>query len=157
MLMQPINAHSEHRKANSVIVPLLLLLSPGLCQPFCDPVDCSPPGSSVQEVSQARNTDVVCTSFSRGTSQPRSLDGHVDSLLLGHRGNLGSYYYLSVQSLPSDCISLEILFTSSCDLPSVITTMTLGMPLLVPDSAVNKLSRTCLIAFPETKQGNSSV
>lgn len=55
------------------------------------------------------------------------------------------------RKLPSACISLEILLTSSCDLPSVITTITFGMPLLVPDSAVNKVSRTYLIAFPETK------
>lgn len=64
---------------------------------------------------------------------------------------------ITIGGLPFDCISPEILFTSSCDLPSVITTMTFGMPLLVPDSAVNKLSRTCLIAFPETKEGNCSI
>lgn len=62
-----------------------------------------------------------------------------------------SHHCRSVYNLPSDCISLEILFTSSCDRPSVITTMTFGMPLLLPDSALNKVSRTCLIAFPETK------
>lgn len=66
---------------------------------------------------------------------------------------LGSHddIYIYIWTLPSACISLEILLTSSCDRPSVITTMTFGMPLLVPESDVNKVSRTCLIAFPETK------
>ena len=38
---------------------------------FCDPVDCSPPGSSVHGISQARILEWVAISFSRGSSQPR--------------------------------------------------------------------------------------
>ena len=37
----------------------------------CDPMDCSPPGSSVQGVSQARILEWGAISFSRGSSQPR--------------------------------------------------------------------------------------
>ena len=40
-------------------------------QLFFDPMDCSPPGSSVREISQARILEWVATSFSRGSSQPR--------------------------------------------------------------------------------------
>ena len=42
-----------------------------LCPTLCDPVDCSPPGSSVHEVFQARILEWVATSFSKGSSQPR--------------------------------------------------------------------------------------
>ena len=36
----------------------------------CDLVDCSPPGSSVQGISQARILDWVAISLSRGSSRP---------------------------------------------------------------------------------------
>ena len=38
---------------------------------FFDPIDCSPLGSSVPGISQARILEWVAMSFSRGTSQPR--------------------------------------------------------------------------------------
>ena len=38
----------------------------------CDPVDCSPPGSSVHGIFQARILGWVAISFSRGASQPRN-------------------------------------------------------------------------------------
>ena len=38
----------------------------------CDPVDCSPPDSSVYEILQARILEWVATSFSRGSSRPRN-------------------------------------------------------------------------------------
>ena len=40
-------------------------------QIFCDPIDCSPPGSSVHGISQARVLEWVAIPFSRGFSQPR--------------------------------------------------------------------------------------
>ena len=40
-------------------------------QVFCDPMDCSPPGSSVHGIPQARILERVAISFSRGSSQPR--------------------------------------------------------------------------------------
>ena len=36
-----------------------------------DPIDCSPPGSSVHEILQARILGWVAILFSRGSSQPR--------------------------------------------------------------------------------------
>ena len=41
------------------------------CPTLCDPVGCSPPGSSVHGISQARILEWVAISFSRASSQPR--------------------------------------------------------------------------------------
>ena len=41
------------------------------CLTVCDPMDCSPPGSSVHESLQARILEWVAISFSRGSSRPR--------------------------------------------------------------------------------------
>ena len=38
---------------------------------LCDPMDCSPPGSTVHGISQARILEWVAISFSKGSSQPR--------------------------------------------------------------------------------------
>ena len=43
------------------------------CLTFCDPLDCSPPGSSVHGILQARILEWVAISFSRGSSRPRDL------------------------------------------------------------------------------------
>ena len=44
-----------------------------LCLTLCNPVDRSPPGSSVHGILQARILEWVAISYSRGSSQPRSL------------------------------------------------------------------------------------
>ena len=41
------------------------------CPTLCDPMDCSPPGSSVHGIFQARILEWVAISFSRGSFQPR--------------------------------------------------------------------------------------
>ena len=41
---------------------------PGRVQLFCDPTDCSPPGSSVRGISQAGILEWVAISSSRGSS-----------------------------------------------------------------------------------------
>ena len=53
------------------IYPLLLLPSLSCVRLFCDPMDCSPPGSSVHGISQARILEWVAISFSRESSRPR--------------------------------------------------------------------------------------
>ena len=50
-----------------VVACLVAKSSPTLC----DPLDCSPPGSSVHGISQARILEWVAISFSRGSSWPR--------------------------------------------------------------------------------------
>ena len=42
-----------------------------LCPTLCDPMDCSPPGSSVHGILQARILEWVAIPFSRGSSQPK--------------------------------------------------------------------------------------
>ena len=42
-----------------------------LCPTLSNPVDCSPPGSSVHGILQARKLEWVAMPFSRGSSQPR--------------------------------------------------------------------------------------
>ena len=41
------------------------------CSTLCDPMDCSPPGSSVHGIFQARILDWVAISSSRGSALPR--------------------------------------------------------------------------------------
>ena len=41
------------------------------CLTLCDPMDCSPPGSSVHGICQARILEWVPIPFSKGSSQPR--------------------------------------------------------------------------------------
>ena len=41
------------------------------CPTLCDPMDCSPPHSSIQGILQARILEWVAIPFSKGSSQPR--------------------------------------------------------------------------------------
>ena len=41
------------------------------CPALCNPMDCSPPGSSVHRILQARILEWVAVPFSRGSSQPK--------------------------------------------------------------------------------------
>ena len=50
---------------------LLLLLRCESCLTLCNSMDCSPPGSSVHGILQARILEWVAFPFSRGSSQPR--------------------------------------------------------------------------------------
>ena len=57
------------------------------CLTLCDAMDCSPPGSSVHEILQARILEWVAISYSKGSSQPRRLHllhWQADSLPLSH-------------------------------------------------------------------------
>ena len=50
----------------------MLLFCAQSCLTLCDPMDCSPPGSSVHEISQARILEWVAISYSRESSEPRN-------------------------------------------------------------------------------------
>ena len=54
-----------------LFICLVLCLVSQLCLTLCDPMDCSPPGSSVHGDSPGTNTGVGCMPSSRGSSQPR--------------------------------------------------------------------------------------
>ena len=56
------------------------------CLTLCDPMDCSPPGSSLHGILQARVLESVAISFSRGSSRPR--DRTQVSHIPGRRFNL---------------------------------------------------------------------
>ena len=68
-----------------------------LCPALCNPVDCSPPGSSVHGMLQARILEWVSMPSSKGSSQPRDLPNpgikprslalRAVSLLLSHQGS----------------------------------------------------------------------
>ena len=62
---------------------------------LCDPKDCSPPGSSVHGIFQARRLECVAISSSRGSSWPRdrtsiSWVSCIGRWVLYHQGHLGS-------------------------------------------------------------------
>ena len=50
----------------------VLCLAAQLCLTLCDPMDCSPPGSSVHGIYQARILECVAMPSSRGSSWPRN-------------------------------------------------------------------------------------
>ena len=56
------------RLRNSILPGSLVTQS---CPTLCDPMDCSLPGSSVYEISQAQTLEWVAISFSRGSSWTR--------------------------------------------------------------------------------------
>ena len=56
-----------------------------LCRTFFDPLDCSPPGSSVRGILQARILEWVAMSFSRGSSQPRDRPSTSSFSCIGRR------------------------------------------------------------------------
>ena len=63
------------------------------CPTLCDPMDCSPPGSSIHAILQARKLEWAAISFSRGIFPTQGSNSHllhwrVDSLPLSHLGSL---------------------------------------------------------------------
>ena len=64
-----------------------------LCPTFFDPMDCSPPGSSVHGILQAKIREWVANLFSKGSFQPR--DQILVSCITG-----GFLYHLSHQGRP---------------------------------------------------------
>ena len=52
-------------------IPKVLALVAQSCPTLCDPMDCSPPSSSVHGILQARILEGVAIPFSRRSSQPR--------------------------------------------------------------------------------------
>ena len=60
------------------------------CLTLCNPTDCSPPGSTVHGIFQARIAEWVAISYSRGSSWPRDwirISCPADSLPLSHQGS----------------------------------------------------------------------
>ena len=71
--------------------PSMKVLVTHSCLTLCHPMDCSPPGSSVHGIFQARILEWASISLSRGSSQPRGWT-HIscnaaNSLPLSHQGS----------------------------------------------------------------------
>ena len=58
------------------------------CLTLCNPMDCSPPGSSVHGILQARILEWAAISFSRGSSWPRDPVLQESLYHLSHQGSL---------------------------------------------------------------------
>ena len=63
----PLNSWRSFLRTHSEVKMLVTQL----CLTLCDPTDCSPQGSSVHGILQARILEWVACSFSRGSSRPR--------------------------------------------------------------------------------------
>ena len=61
---------------------------PQLCPILCDPMDCSPPGSSVHSILQARNTGVDCHALLQGIFPTQGLNLRLLHLLHWQVGSL---------------------------------------------------------------------
>ena len=94
-------------KMITMITLCVLLLQ--LCPTLCGPMDCSPQGSSVHGIFQARILEWVAISFSKGSSQPRDLT-HVSYISCIGRSVLYQQSYLTIQSYCSviGCIPYAI-------------------------------------------------
>ena len=70
----------------------LLCLVTQSCLTLCSPMGCSPPGSSVHGIFQARILEWVVISFFKGSSQPRGQTqvSCIDRWILYHQHHLGS-------------------------------------------------------------------
>ena len=72
-------------EACGILVPSVCVLVTQPCPTLCDPMDCSPPGSSVHGIPQARILEWVDSPFSRDLPdpgiKPRSPALQADSLL----------------------------------------------------------------------------
>ena len=65
------------------------------CPTLCDPIDCSPPGSSVRGILQARILEWVAMPSSRGSLRPRDQTrvayvSFIGRQILYHQRHLGS-------------------------------------------------------------------
>ena len=67
-LRAPIRPHTYKGESLLNVYIVVLLFSLSHVQLFCDPMDCSPPSSSVHGILQAGIVERAAISFSRGSS-----------------------------------------------------------------------------------------
>ena len=82
------------------------------CLTLCDPMDCSPPGSSVPGILQARILEWVAFPFSKGSSQPWDRTWVSRVSCIGRQ----VLYSLSHQGSPSSWLSHDQLSISAVSL-----------------------------------------
>ena len=86
---------------NALLYSLLVLVTK-LCPSLCDPMDCSPPGSSAHEILQARILEWVAILLSRGSSPLRNQT----------QGSCVAGIFFTIWPLGKPIIFLESLFHS---------------------------------------------
>ena len=99
----------SHRGSPLFLDVVFVVLVAKLCPTLCDPMDCSPPASSVHGISQARILEWVAISFSRGSSQPRD-QTHVsciDSLVLYHWATRETHLFVYPIPKPRFIVDLQ--------------------------------------------------
>ena len=80
-----------------------------LCPTLCDPMDCSPPGSSVHGIFQARILEWVVTPTSRGSSWPR------DVTCVSYLSWIGSRFFTTSTGSPTICLwKWKVLVAQLC-------------------------------------------
>ena len=93
-----------------------------LCLTLCNSVNCSPPGSPVLGILQARILEWVAMSFSRGSSWPRdqtvSPAPQLDSLLLSHQES-PCWLYKCINPLFWDSITIQIIIEYWTEFPKL--------------------------------------
>ena len=95
---------------------------PKSCLTLCDSVDCSPPGSSVHGIPQARILEWVAMPSSKGSSLTQGLNlrllcllyWQVDSLPLSHQGSLRIYIHMFIHIHLYACLYIHLFYVSIC-------------------------------------------
>ena len=82
------------------------------CPILCNPMDCSPPGSSVHGILQARILEWIVIPFSRGSSQPKDQTWVFCTA--------GGFFTTELSGKPCALDFIRFLFLSSSLPPSII-------------------------------------
>ena len=95
------------------------------CPTLCDPLDCSPPGSAVHGISQARLPEWLAIPFPRGSSRPR--DGT----------RVSSRLHWPLGSLPLSRQEATLLLRGACLVAQLFLTLCDPVDCSPPDSSVH--------------------
>ena len=114
------------------------------CPGLCNPMDCSPPGSSVHGIFQARILAWIAIFFSRGSSWPRDWTESLVSPALA-----GGFFTTGPLGMPPVGLSCSRKISASC--PDAITDIRLVL-LLKTTVKPNKIYETVL--FRHSSKGS---
>ena len=94
-------------------LPTVCVLIAQLCPTLCDSMDCNPPGSSVDGISQARTLEWVAISFSRGSFWSRDQTCNVSLIAKLILSSTCSFFKVNVVSLSQECFEHYIIMQFS--------------------------------------------
>ena len=84
-------------------MPLCVCVCALLCLTFCHPVNCSPPGSSVYAIFQAKVLEWVAASYPRGSSDPG-----IGPLTLASPALAGRFFAIEPPGSPINTYSIAL-------------------------------------------------